>query len=158
MDSRTHCRGGVPVALLVVLAVAALGLVGWYYYNRSGPPAPPPRVLTPEARTYVRGNFLQLQNVEMSAKESFSGGMLVEITGQISNTGAKIVKLVEVNCVFHDVSGQVVMREPVPIVSEKMKGLQPGEVKNFRLPFDSIPDTWNQATPQLVIAQILFEP
>jgi len=35
--------------------------------------------------------------------------------------------------------------------------LQPGETRNFRLPFDAIPSTWNQVLPQLVIARIDFE-
>jgi hypothetical protein len=50
----------------------------------------------------------------------------------------------------------VVLRERVPIVSRKIGGLAPGEIKNFRLAFDNIPESWNQALPQLVIAQIVF--
>jgi hypothetical protein len=35
-------------------------------------------------------------------------------------------------------------------------GLKPGETKSFRLPFDDLPDSWNQAMPQLVIAGVKF--
>jgi hypothetical protein len=38
-----------------------------------------------------------------------------------------------------------------------MGGLAPGETKQFRLPFDDIPENWNQVMPQLVIAQIQFQ-
>jgi hypothetical protein len=58
--------------------------------------------------------------------------------------------------VFYDAYGQVVLRERVAIVRSRTGGLQPGETKSFRLPFDSIPESWNQAMPQLVIAQVLF--
>ena len=50
----------------------------------------------------------------------------------------------------------MVLRERVPIVSRKMGKLAPGEIKNFRLAFDNVPESWNQAMPQLVIARIDF--
>jgi hypothetical protein len=37
-----------------------------------------------------------------------------------------------------------------------MGGLAPGETKPFRLPFDDIPESWNQMLPQIVIARIEF--
>jgi hypothetical protein len=45
---------------------------------------------------------------------------------------------------FYDVYGQVVLRERVPIVSKKAGGVGPGETKAFRLPFDSIPESWGK--------------
>ncbi len=66
-------------------------------------------------------------------------------------------KLVEINCVFKDVYGQVVLRESAsPSPADGMGALQLGEIKNFRLAFDSIPESWNKLMPDLVIAQILF--
>lgn len=150
-------RGAAPVALLLVIGLAVLGAIAWYMYNRGGPPAPPAPVLTPEAREYIRQGGLKLADVEMSAKENFAGGTLVEIVGNISNAGTRNIRLVEIYCVFTDPSGLVVLRERVPIVSAKMGGLKAGETKRFRLPFDTIPASWNQALPQLVIAQIVFE-
>ena len=49
-------------------------------------------------------------------------------------------------------------RGRVPIVSKKMGKFAPGESKDFRLPFDNIPESWNQALPQIVIARIEFAP
>jgi hypothetical protein len=34
--------------------------------------------------------------------------------------------------------------------------LKPGESRDFRLPFDDIPGSWNNQMPQLVIARIEF--
>ena len=67
-----------------------------------------------------------------------------------------MLELVEINCVFTDPYGQVLLRERVPIVSKKMGKLAPGETKPFRLAFDSVPESWNQAMPQMVIARIDF--
>jgi hypothetical protein len=111
-------------------------------------------MLTGEARAYIRN--LPLSEVEIKAHESYLKQSVVEITGKIGNTGNRVLKLVEINCVFTDPYGQVILRERVPIVSLKLGGLAPGDVKPFRLAFDNIPESWNQALPQLVMAQIVF--
>jgi hypothetical protein len=146
---------GIPVAAIVVSLVVVAGAGLFLYLDRAArrPPAPPPP-LTGEAKAYVHN--LQLRDVEMQKHESYLKQAVVEITGKIGNNGDRILNVVEINCVFYDPYGQVVLRERVPIVSRKIGGLAPGEIKNFRLAFDNIPESWNQAMPQLVIAQITF--
>jgi hypothetical protein len=138
------------VAGLVLL----LGAAGFYVWNRHAPVTAKAPPLTGDARAYVRN--LKLSDVEMKAHESYLKQSVVEITGRIGNEGSRVLRLVEINCIFSDAYGQVVLRERVPIVSRKIGGLAPGEIKNFRLPFDNIPESWNQMMPQLVIAQIEF--
>ena len=143
-----------PLAIVIVLALGA-GLAAFLYLERAAkqpPPAPPP--LTAEARVYVR--YLKLSDVQMNAHESYLKQSVVEITGNIENAGGRKMALVEITCVFYDAYGQVVLRERVPIVSKKTGGVAPGETKSFRLPFDNIPESWNQMMPQLVIARIDF--
>jgi hypothetical protein len=50
----------------------------------------------------------------------------------------------------------MVLRKRMPIVSDRMGSLKPGDTKSFRLPFDELPDSWNHAMPHLVIAGIKF--
>jgi len=146
---------GTPVAVLVVGLVVILGAGFFLLLDRaSHRPPPPPAPLTPEAKAYVHN--LQLMDVDMQKHESYMKQAVVEITGKIGNNGTRALRVVEINCVFYDPYGQLVLRERVPIVSQKIGGLAPGEIKNFRLAFDDIPDSWNQALPQLVIAQIIF--
>jgi hypothetical protein len=148
-------RKGIPVAVLVVALVAILGAGCFFYLDRvSRRPAPPPPPLTGEAKAYVHN--LQLVDVEMQKHESYLKQAVVEITGKIGNKGDRTLREVQINCVFYDPYSQVVRRVRVPIVSDKIGGLAPGEMKNFRLAFDDIPESWNQAMPQLVIAQIVF--
>jgi hypothetical protein len=143
-----------PLAIVIVLALAA-GLAGFVYLERlARQPAPEPPPLTPEARVYVR--YLKLSDVQMKAHESYLKQSVVEITGNIENAGDRKLDLVEIKCVFYDAYGQVVLRERVPIVSHKIGGVAQGETKEFRLPFDNIPESWNQMMPQLVIARIDF--
>jgi flagellar basal body-associated protein FliL len=143
-----------PLAIVIVLLLAA-GLAGFLYLDRVAKrPPPPPPPLTAEARLYVRN--LKLSDVQMNAHESYLKQSVVEITGNIENAGGRKMALVEITCVFYDAYGQVVLRERVPIVSQKTGGVAPGETKSFRLPFDNIPESWNQMMPQLVIARIDF--
>jgi hypothetical protein len=145
----------MPVALLVVAGVVLAGAGFFVYLDRAAHSPPPrPAPLTGDAKSYVRS--LQLLEVDMQKHESYLKQAVVEITGKIGNNGNRTLRLVEINCVFYDPYGQVVRRERVPIVSDKIGGLAPGEIKSFRLPFDDIPESWNQALPQLVIAQIVF--
>jgi len=143
--------------LLMVIAVLALAGGGFYALEqRNASQQAGPSALSPEARTYVRS--LGLSGVAMKAAESYMKTTLVEITGSIQNKGDRRLKLVEINCLFYDPYGTLVLRERVPIVKRNSgQPLQPGETRSFRLPFDSIPSTWNQVLPQLVIARIDFE-
>jgi hypothetical protein len=145
----------IPPVAVVIALVLALGLAGFLYLEHaSKQPGGPPAPLTGAAKAYVRS--LQLLDTDMKAHESYLKQSVVEITGKIGNNGDRVLELVEINCVFYDAYGQVVLRERVPIVSRKMGKLAPGEVKPFRLAFDNVPESWNQAMPQMVIARIDF--
>jgi len=147
-------RPSIPVLPVVVGLVVLLGGAGFWFLQRQPPARAAKPVLTGDARAYVR--YLKLSEVEMKAHESYFKQSVVEITGKIGNEGNRVLKLVEINCIFGDSAGQVVLRERVPIVSQKTNGLSPGETKSFRLAFDNIPESWNNVLPQLVIAQIVF--
>jgi hypothetical protein len=141
---------------VVIGLVLVLGLGGFLFLDRAAKklPPPPPR-LTGDARAYA--GKLKLTNVEMKAHESYLKQSVVEIVGNIQNVGDRMVKTVEINCVFYDAYGQVVLRERVPIVSPKIGAVAPEQIKPFRLPFDNIPESWNQRMPQLVMAAIEFQ-
>jgi hypothetical protein len=144
--------------LYIGAAVAMLGGALFYYleFTKSGPP--PDLPLTPEAKAYVRN--LQLGDVGMKGTDSYVGQTVVEIVGNITNGGDRGLDTVEIYCVFYDAYGQLVLRKRLPIVgggvNGKAGGLKPGETKAFRLPFDELPQSWNQAMPQLVIAGMKF--
>jgi len=156
-------RAAIPPIAIVIAAAVILGGAGFAYLNylANKPPAPPPP-LTGDAKAYVK--YLRFvsadgqtpESPEMTAHESYLKQAVVEITGNIQNTGNRVLDVVEINCVFYDPYGQVVLRERVPIVSKKMGKLAPGQTKPFRLAFDNIPEAWNQAMPTMVIAGIEF--
>jgi hypothetical protein len=143
-------------APVVIGAVAVLLVGGVAAYLTFGPkPAPPPPpVLTQEAKDYLPN--LKLSDVGLQAAESYINSSVVEILGKIGNIGNRTVKLVQVNCVFRNVYGQPIQRQ-LATIAGKTGPLKPGDIKPFRLAFDNAPPGWNQAMPDLVIAQIQFE-
>jgi hypothetical protein len=142
-------------AFVLVAALVIGGAVGWYIWY-SSTRAPEVLALSQEAKQYVSAGNLKLSNVEMKATESYLKQRVVEILGNIGNTGDKSIDTVELYCVFYDAYGQIVLRQRVSIVGERTGGLKPGETKPFRLPFDDLPESWNRQMPQLVIAGIKF--
>jgi hypothetical protein len=151
-----------PVAIVIGLALVA-GVAGvlWLNHAASQPPPPPPP-LTGAAKAYlpylkfVSADGKTPESPKMEAHESYLKQSVVEITGNIQNTGNRVLETVEINWVFQDPYGHVVLRERAPIVSKKMGKLAPGETKPFRVAFDNVPEAWNQAMPQMVIAGIGF--
>lgn len=142
---------GIVIALAMILI---LGVLGWLTF---GPPpkAPPPPVLTEEAKQYI--NNLAFSNVHIQAAESLVNQRVVEILGDITNKGDKTVRLAEVTCVFKDYYGKELQRERLALIGQTTGPLAPGASKPFRLAFDDLADTWNQAYPDFVIAQIQFK-
>ena len=144
-----------PASLVMgFAAVLIFGVFGWLTFGPKHAP-PPPAVLTAEAKAYLTS--LGLSNVRMQAAESYVQSRLVEILGDILNKGTRTLKVVEVICVFKNYAGQEIARERALVVGGRGGSLAPGETKPFRLPFDTIPESWNQAVPTLIIAQIQFE-
>jgi hypothetical protein len=140
--------------LYVAGALVLLGGAVFGYLQYSAKQSAEKLALTPEAKAYVQN--LQLSDVEMKATDSYLSQRVIEIQGKIGNAGARPLEVVEIFCVFRDVYGQTILRARVPIVGGRTGGLKPGETKSFRLPFDEIPGSWNQAMPQLVIAGVKF--
>jgi hypothetical protein len=143
---------GLAHVVMIALVLAGGGVLAYLEYAPHKPAAE--AVLTPEARAYI-GN-LRLSDVGMKAAKNYFSQVVVEIAGNITNAGDRNLDTVEIYCVFNDSYGQTTLRQRVAIVSPKMGGLKPGETKSFRLPFDNLPDSWNQNMPQLVIAAVKF--
>jgi hypothetical protein len=147
-------RRAIGVPALVAGAIALVGVGAFAYLAMK--PAPPAQEipLSAEGKAYVRN--LQLSDVNMKATGSYASQMLVEIEGKIANAGDRPVDTIEIYCAFRDPGGQIIYKPRLAIVSPKTGGLKPGETKAFRLPFDEIPDSWNNAMPQLVVAGVKF--
>ncbi|MDE0107331.1 MAG: DUF3426 domain-containing protein [Bryobacterales bacterium] len=139
------------IALGLLLGIAGVGYLEWK--GRSDLPVEQV-VLTDEAREYLTS--LDLSDVEMGATDNSLGQTLVEITGTIRNIGDRPVRSIRLNCVFFDVYG-IELHRVLSTIVRSSQGLQPGGEVPFRLPFDDIPDGWNQVLPSLYVAEIVFD-
>ena len=156
MASRAVTRTKLPLPLVFSAALVAVGAISCLIYlGRSSPETRQNGPASPEARSYV--SYLTLTDVSMKATENFMKQQVVEIEGKITNTGARAVEAIDVDCLFRGVDGREIYRERVPIVAQSRVGpMKSSETRRFRLAFDNLPDGWNQALPSLVIARITF--
>ena len=121
------------------------------YLARPAPKALETEPATRDAKAYV--SHLELSDVNMEASENFMKQQVVEIRGKIANRGPRIISSVDVYCLFSAADGREVHRERQRIVRTTVP---PDGTRSFRMPFDSLPEEWNQAMPKLVIARIAF--
>ena len=142
------------VLVFVIGVVGMMAFALWAYFHFAGKFGTTDISLTPEVKAYARN--LRLTDVELKAAQTYLKQTIVEINGKIGNAGNRPLETVEIYCLFHDSYGQLVLRRRLPIVGGRNGDLKPGETKSFRLPFDDLPGSWNQAMPQLVIAGVKF--
>lgn len=153
-DAKTGRRGSaVLVIALVIVILSAAGAGLWLLLARRSAPQQPGS-LTAEAEAYFP--YMSMTDFDMKATESFAQQQLVEITGKIINKGNRPVAVVDAVCLFYDPYGKSVHRERVSVLKAREGPLKPGETRPFRMAFDTIPPTWNQAFPQIGIAEMRF--
>ena len=150
--SSTTRKLPIPPIVIGVVVVTAL-LAGMFYLQRPALKSPESQA-SAEAKSYLRN--LELKDVTMQASENFMKQQVVEVQGAIANNGPRPLRLIEVYCLFYGIDGHELHRERVSVVSATAAPLKPGETRRFRLPFDNLPGGWNQALPNMVIAQLGF--
>jgi hypothetical protein len=151
MTSAGPAAKKIPLTAWIITALGILVLIaGGIYLNQPVKTAPMTGEASPEAKAYLPN--LRLSDVAMQASENLMQQQVVEVQGKITNNGNRKLALVEVYCLFYGTDSREIHRERLPLVRD----LTPGETRSFRLPFDSLPDGWNQAMPRLAIAKISF--
>ena len=135
-------------------------LVGGWYLGR---PAPATNQQRPSAEALAYLPQLHITDETVKAADNLMRQQVVYVDGKITNGGSRSITRLDVYCLFKNVSGAEVYRERASLVQPKTAPantggtLGPGQTRRFELPFDNLPDTWNQGMPNLVIAQIQFE-
>ena len=106
---------------------------------------------------------LPLSNLAMSESTSLSGGKSTFLDGQVANKGSQTVSGITVQVFFKNDEGMPPHLETLPIALIRTRQpyvdtqplvanpLKPGETRDFRLIFESIPSNWNTQLPELHI-------
>lgn len=109
---------------------------------------------------------LPLAQLQMSESTSLSGGKSTYIDGHIRNTGPATVTGVLVQVLFKNEEQMPPQVETVPLMlirtrepyvdteTVRIDPLKPGDDREFRLIFESIPSNWNMQMPEIRIIKI----
>jgi hypothetical protein len=109
---------------------------------------------------------LPITGIQMSESNSISGSKETYLDGTVSNHGNKTVTGITVQVAFKDYDGRPAAVDTLPLalirflkpyvdtVPVSMAPIQPGQSRPFRLIFDSIPDTWGGAYPEVRVTSV----
>jgi hypothetical protein len=148
--------GGLPLAVWGVAALIVAVVVGVLVFAGRKQPVATPSTLQPED-AYAAS--LPLSQFAMSESENLSGGKLTYLDGHVKNTGNRTVSAVTVQVVFENDEALAPLVDTLPLTLIRMKEpyidteavsaepLKPGDDREFRLTFESVPDNWNQQMP-----------
>ncbi|MGC2636414.1 MAG: DUF2393 family protein [Acidobacteriaceae bacterium] len=149
----------------IVAAVAVLGVIaGLIVMGRQGPAANPGGAGLAAADPYAAN--LPITNVQMSQAGSMAGGQTTYIDGQISNKGQETVTGITVQVAFHGFTEPIAQkttsqlmlvrtRQPeVDLQPVRAAPILPGQTREFRMIFDSLPQDWNQNYPEIRIIHV----
>jgi Protein of unknown function (DUF2393) len=149
--------GGIPpmawgvAGLVVLVALIVLVLTGRHKESA-------PTTVQPLAEY---ASSLQLSQLAMSESTSLSGGKSTYIDGHIQNAGNRTVTGVTVQVLFRNDEAMppqintlplslIRTREPyIDTQPVSAAPLKPGDGRDFRLIFESIPANWNMQLPEI---------
>jgi hypothetical protein len=153
----------MPLAVWGVAGLVVLLLVGILIFSthkKSSGPLNAVQPLDPYASS------LTLSQIAMSESTSLSGGKSTYLDGHIQNNGPKTVTGITVQVLFHNDEQLPPQVETVPLSLIRTHEpyvdtqpvsaapLKPGDDREFRLIFESIPQNWNVQTPEIRVISV----
>ena len=145
----------MPVAFLagaVIVALLVGGAIIWSKHSAATESAaPPPLPMGAVEQAYASQITFTQPNTPMSRASNFLNQEVTYIFGTVENDGPRTVNQIEVTLEFHDISGQVVLRDPQRLLPELAPPLAPGQKYDFQLSYEHPPEQWNQVYPTMRI-------
>jgi hypothetical protein len=159
---RADERANYPIVAWGVAALIVIVLAGIIVHLGQKKPVAAPSTLQP-ADGYAAS--LPLSQFAMSESTNLTGGKLTYLDGHVNNAGSRIVNDVTVQVVFQNDEAMAPQIYTVPLTLIRMKEpyidtqavsgnpLKPGDDREFRLTFETVPDNWNTQMPQVRVIQ-----
>ncbi|WP_348267091.1 DUF2393 family protein [Edaphobacter paludis] len=155
---------GIPmVAWAVAALVVVLVVVGMIMAGRGKGRATPTNSVQ---RLAPYAGSLPLSQLAMSESTSISGGKSTFVDGHIKNTGTATVTGITVQVLFGNLEGSAPTIDTLPLTlirtrqpyidtqSVASSPLKPGDEREFRLIFESIPQNWNMEMPEVRVVGV----
>jgi Protein of unknown function (DUF2393) len=155
-------RSPVPWIVALVVAVIAVGVL--LVVSRHHEPVNPGGAGLAPADPYAAS--LTITNVQMSQAGNMAGSQTTYVDGQVTNKGQETVSGITVQVAFHGLENPIAKKETMalPLIRTRQPyvdtqpvsaaPIRPGETREFRLIFDSIPQDWNQNYPEIRIITV----
>jgi hypothetical protein len=155
--------GSNPIVAWVVAGVVVLLAIGTLLLVTHKKASAPGNIIQPLA-SYAPN--LPLSQLAMSESENISGGKYTYIDGHISNTGTQTVTGITVQVLFRndvqlppqvETQSVALIRTHQPYIDTQPVGaspLKPGDDREFRLIFETIPSNWNYQMPEVHLIQV----
>jgi hypothetical protein len=159
MESNQESSRGSPI-VLIIGAVALAVLIGALYWASRYAPAPTkapdqPLPMGTAEQTYVpKIEFLEPQ---VAAASNFLNQQVIFVFGTVRNNGPRGVRQIEVTLEFHDVFGQVVLRDKQRLFGARAVPLESYQNRDFQLTYEYLPVQWNQAYPSIHITGLALQ-
>lgn len=140
------------VAVLLVAAVAAIATLRRSPANTGAPFAPD---------AYAAS--LPITGISMSEATNGAGGKATYVDGTVANTGTRTLTGAEVQVTFATSDGSAPHRETVPMALVRTRvpyvdlqpvaadPIRPGDHRDFRLIFESVPANWDVQPPSILV-------
>jgi hypothetical protein len=156
-------RTGFPTVAWVVAGLVVLIVLGVLLVAGHRKPPAPGNTLQPIA-AYAAN--LVISQPAMSEATNLSGGKYTYIDGHIKNTGTQTVAGVTVQVVFRNDVNLPPQIETVPLALIRTREpyvdtrpvsaapLKPGDEREFRLTFETMPVNWNYQMPEIRITGV----
>jgi hypothetical protein len=156
-------RRGFPPMVCGVAALIVFVVAGVLIYAGRKKTVEVPNSLQPADAYAAR---LPLSQFAMSESDNLSGGKLTYLDGHVQNTGSKTVTAVTVQVVFANDEALAPEIETLPLTLIAMKQpyidvqpvsanpLKPGDDREFRLTFDTMPQNWNTQMPMIRVIKV----
>jgi hypothetical protein len=156
-------RGQTPVVAWAVAGVVVLLIVGVLIFATHRSSSAPPNTLQPLADY---SSSLAISQLAMSESENISGGKYTYIDGHIKNAGSQTVTSITVQVIFKndlelppqvDTVPLALIRTHEPYIDTQpiiAAPIKPGDDREFRLIFETIPVNWNQEMPEVRVTAV----
>ena len=158
-------RSWLPLAIASAVVLAAVGGLFVFYEHTGVKPAVTP--ISATADPYAPS--LTIGNLTMSESSNLAGGKVTYLDGRIANHGNRTVTGISIQVLFRDAAHEVAQNEtqPIRIIRTRQpyidveplsaSPLRPGDSRDFRLVFDTVPDQWDGVYPDLRIVRVDFQ-
>jgi Protein of unknown function (DUF2393) len=156
--------GGAPLEVWAVAGLVVLLLIGGLVFTGRHKAPPSLNTVQPLA---AYAPSLPLSQFAMSESTSLSGGKSTFVDGHIENTGSQTVTAIIVQVLFRNDEGMPPQIETLPLALIRTREpyidtqpvsaspLKPGDGRDFRLIFETIPANWNTQMPEVHIIRVV---